>query len=32
VFLELNHLSRIGIVRLTKSADSRYHVGAPTQP
>jgi hypothetical protein len=30
VFLELNHLSRIGIVRLTKSADSRYHVGAPT--
>lgn len=30
VFSELHHLSQIGVVRLTKFADSRYRVGAPT--
>ena len=30
VFLEVDHMSRIGVIRLTRSADRRYRVGTPT--
>ncbi|MDZ4856842.1 MAG: hypothetical protein SGJ26_18645 [Nitrospirota bacterium] len=30
VFSEVDHMSRLGIIRLTRSADRAYRVGAPT--
>ena len=30
IFLEVDHMSRIGVIRLTKSADGRYCLGLPT--
>ena len=29
-FLEVDHMSRIGVIRLTRSADGRYCLGLPT--
>ena len=30
IFLEVDHMSRLGVIRLTRSADGRYCLGLPT--